>query len=359
MRWALGLLILASCDLQLDRTTRLPPELERQLGQERQALLGDSGNSERYLRVGQLYLEGKQFFEAAEYLSRGAELSPNNPKILGPLAETYLELGYIIPMVDKLKACFAVNPAEPGCLFAFALLLERDGSTGARQEAIRTWNRFLMAAPNHPKVAYAKSSLDQLLAQEAAQQAQHPASAPANPPSDPHGQPPASPPANPAANLPPNHPPTDPEKRPIPGHEKGTGGEVGELNPFGQAIMEAMAAVEKNDAKGAETAFRKALAIHPDDASALAGLAEALFAQNKVAEASTTADKAYKLDNTDPQVRWVFGLVMLRNTQRANEGLAAWEALLKDNPEYGDQLKLRERIDAARKFLAPGGHGQP
>jgi cytochrome c-type biogenesis protein CcmH/NrfG len=70
-------------------------------------------------------------------------------------------------------------------------------------------------------------------------------------------------------------------------------------------------------------------------------------------------EKAYQLDPQDPQVRWAFGLIMLRNQIKMAEAIGAWEALLRDDPEYAQRLGLKDRIEQIKKFMAPGGGHPP
>jgi len=51
----------------------------------------------------------------------------------------------------------------------------------------------------------------------------------------------------------------------------------------------------------------------------------------------------------DPQVRFMFGSILLRADERTDEAIAAWQSLLRDQPEIAEQLGIRERLAAVRR----------
>ncbi len=114
--------------------------------------------------------------------------------------------------------------------------------------------------------------------------------------------------------------------------------------------MKAMAAVRNNDPVGAEVAYTEALKVRPNEPAALAGRAEARFAQNKPDAALTDINTAMKLHPDDPQVLWTYGLIHITIRKDVKGGVAAWEKLEKNEPGYAKQLKIRERLDQMKKF---------
>jgi tetratricopeptide (TPR) repeat protein len=337
---ALGLAVifaLGACEFQKPAT--LDPELERRIAQKQLALAGaKDGNAEAELA--ELYLEGERFFDAAEHFQFAAVKGTAPERIAAGLALTYLELGYIPAMVEQLKICFKIDQAHPDCLYAFGSLLERDGSESALQEARRTYQRFLAVAPSsHRRIAYVKSTLEQLNARlKEVPDTEAPVQQ-----NDPHGGG-----GNPHGGGDAPHAGGAPSG--VPGHDGAKGDEdVGELNPFGKAISKAIDAANKGDIPGAEAAFREALKVAPQDAGALAGLADTLYAQKKDADARATIDKARSIDPKDPQVRYVFGLIYLEDKTKQKEALESWASLLADDPGYAAQLKLADRMKALKK----------
>lgn len=128
-------------------------------------------------------------------------------------------------------------------------------------------------------------------------------------------------------------------------------------DPYIAAMVKAIEARKKNDPRSAEVAYRAALKAQPKDANALAGVAEMLFAQDKADEAVQPAELAYELKPTDPEVRWVFGLVMLSKNKRTEDATAAWEALIKDTPDYAKQLGVPDRLKIIKAYSKGPPHG--
>lgn len=135
------------------------------------------------------------------------------------------------------------------------------------------------------------------------------------------------------------------------------GVEPGPDDPYIAAMVRAIEARKKNDAKAAEVEYRAALKAQPKDANALAGVAEMLFAQDKADQALQPAGLAYELKPTDPEVRWVFGLVFLSKNKRTEDAMAAWEALIKDTPDYAKQLGVAERLKVIKAYSKGAPHG--
>lgn|GEM_PF-2162854 len=340
---------ISGCDLKLDASREIPSGLANRIAQKQAELMSSPDAVALHVELGQLFMEAERYFDAAESLqtakSKGAETSA----LHAGLAETYLELGYFRPCADELRACFQKNRDEPGCLYVFGMLMEGIEDRQALMEAQRAYGRLLQVAPDFRKAKLASSSLDQVNARLSAmpQAASQPAPKAAAPGTDPHAGVPNAPPVPAAA-------PAEPAAPDVPGHtskvDPATGKDVGELNPFGVAIMKAVEAVRKNDAPAAEAAFAEALKIHPDEASALAGLAEAQMAQGKTDAAVASIEKAYAVDAKDPQVRWAFGNIMLQTRKRTEEAVKAWTSLVQDEPEYAKQLGIPARLEALSKF---------
>jgi hypothetical protein len=97
-----------------------------------------------------------------------------------------------------------------------------------------------------------------------------------------------------------------------------------------------------------------AVAAVPDP---YAGVAEMLFAQDKAVDAMQPAELAYELMPTEPEIRWVFGLVMLAKNKRTDDAIAAWEAIIKDTPEYAEQLGLADRLKVIKTYTKGASHG--
>ncbi len=343
---ASALLLLFACEVDFTKPKAPDPGLAQRIAQRKNDLLKNPNDAATLLELAQLQHEAGLAFDAADTFLAARRNGLDDIRINAGLTNTYFELGYLKSGIEELKSCIEKDRNNPECLLAYGRLIEGDDSQRAKQELRQVWLRFLQVAPNHPKANYVRGSLEQLDAQLGT--AKEPPEEPASQPAD-DGAAPIAPDAPPPAGV-----------AAIPGHPGGTpeaSNDVGELNEFGQALSEAIEAVNKNDGVAAEAAFRRALKIRPDDPSAMAGLAETLFAQNKQEEAVKTVEKAYELDAKDPQVRWTFGLIMMRNQKRMSEAIAAWEALNREDPDYAQRLGIPQRLEAVKKLMSPsGGH---
>ena len=308
---------------------RLDPETERKIAAAR-ATAGEDPEALRAL--GALELEAGQLFQAAETFEKAKTLGLSTPELYAGRSETYRQLGYARASMTALRECFLRDREQPDCLATWALLLEPDGSEGAQKEIQRTWARFMAAAPaDHPKRAYAQSSLDQLNARFG--------------PPTPRTPPPGAATSTAAASNP--HAGLD------------ASGDVGQLNPFGQALQGAYRAWAEERFEDAVKGFQTALELNPEDAPTLAELGRALLDAGRGEEAIAAVERAYALDPKDAQTRFGFGWVLLKQRTRPEEALAAWRALAADDPEYarerGIEQLLRDvgELDAKTATTAP------
>jgi predicted Zn-dependent protease len=314
---------------------RLAPEARARIETLRQL---DSPSAEEVAELGRLLRESGLLLEAAERLQAALEAGTDSADVRAGLAETYMDLGYGRPVLRELNGCLRQNPRQPECLEVFGRVLERDGTPGALREARRVYAVFLDVAPDHPRAKRARSALDQL-GGPLTEGDEGPASAPAI-------VPPAvdAPGAGGASAAHPGGAPS---------------GDAPALNAFGRALAEAFRAMRRDAPTEAEGAFRRALELRPDHAATRAGLAEALALQGKVAEAVTTIDQAWAEAPSDPQVRLVFGSVMLQAGERRDEAIAAWEALVRDSPQVAEQYGISERLAALRRAGSDGTVAAP
>jgi cytochrome c-type biogenesis protein CcmH/NrfG len=324
------------------------PALERRIAELRAKLEQRPEDVAVLIEIGEAYAAADRVFEASDAFLRATELDQQNVRARAGLAAAYLELGYVPRTVEQLRACMEVDRSYPDCLLVVGELFESDGSPPALKEARKTFRHFLALAPDHARAAYVKSKIDQLDARLGPEEPQAPAEAPeqqaASQPAHPQQPPPTEQPQQQQAADRPN-------AATIPGHNAAPDSEeVGELNPFGAALKRAFDAVQRNDAPGAEAAFREAVKISPNDPAALSGLAHALLAQGKNAEAIQAAESSVRADPKDSQARWTLGIVLMRTGKDVVRGIQMWEALVKDDPTYAKQMKLPEQLEEIRKY---------
>ena len=93
--------------------------------------------------------------------------------------------------------------------------------------------------------------------------------------------------------------------------------------------------------------------IQPNDATALSGLANVLWQANKKGEAVLIAERAHAADPTHSQVRFVYGMIMLKSGKNIGTALEGWKALQAEDPEYAKQTGVTAMLERIGKFSKP------
>jgi len=326
----IGALLFFSCAAcEFDRVTVDSDSLERIAKLKNGAITQPTSVQAHYSLALSLEEAGLDM-QAADAYHKVLQLNETHGPSLGALGRLYEKLGYFTASYRQLMTCVRVAPDFPECLYQLGALLQRDGSNTGLQQSLTYWRRFLETAQNHPKRAEVQRRLNEVEAQLDTALDKAPSS------------------TDVSASAPSSAPPT---ASALPDHSNVKSDEpVGKLNPFGQAISEAIAAIRKKDSPAAERAFRRALALRPDDAGAMAGLAETLFHQKKTAEAQSTISKAYEIDPKNAQTQWVFGLIMIKTGQNIGKALEAWEALNRESPEFAKQVGVTKTLETVKKM---------
>ncbi len=337
---ALGL-ALAGCSFDPTRAPP-PPQLAQELSELQGKLSANPEDLDTRVRLVEAHVRAGHLFAAADLAKETTDRWPREPRAYAALAATYDRLGYFMKGFETLRKCLEAVPENEPCTVTMAFMLMGEGSDFARKEARRMLRKLVeRATPSTPRLAEAKATLE-VLEKELGPDTGAPPEVAASQP----GMPPT--PANPHGT------PTSPVDM-IPGH--GTAGpegaDVGELNDFGRAFARALEATRNQDVKGAEAAFRDALKIKGDDASALAGLAETLLVQGMTKEAVQHAKRAYELAPGEPQTRWTFGLVMTKSGVDVAAGVDAWRALARDTPEVAAQVGVPQFIEQFDRAKTP------
>lgn len=73
----------------------------------------------------------------------------------------------------------------------------------------------------------------------------------------------------------------------------------------------AVSYAQKKDWANAETAYKKAMEIKPDDPNAYVGLAGIYFNTGKAADAKPLVEKAIQIDPTGPDQRYIYGMTLV------------------------------------------------
>lgn len=298
---------------------------------------------EARVRLGELQLEAELYFDAAETLLKALEQGRDDARVHAGLARAYLELGYRKSTSEAVDACFTRKRDQPDCLAVWGQYLERVGGERALRERRATWQRFLeVAPPEHPKRAYARSSIAQV------DETLGPEPPPTLPPPVRTATTAATSTGTGAATTTSTRTTSSTVTGPHAASPPDPSRPIGRLNRFGQAVRRAYEAWAGGDLDAAAAGFEEALTHRPDDPPVLAELARLRQEQGRSADAIRLAERAYQLGPEDPQVRFAFGLVMLRNRRRPDDAIAAWRALLRDNRDFLEQTGLRETVEMVK-----------
>ncbi|MFO0723425.1 MAG: tetratricopeptide repeat protein [Myxococcota bacterium] len=319
------LIFSAGCDFGM-RPRPLAPEQAQAANALVERLERDPKDGRARLELGQVYLDAKRYFQAADQLKYAVDLMPGEQKAYAGLADAYLKLNFYQQSFDALVRCAQTVGQNEDCLIRIGDALKSEGTKEALQQAATAYRRALSMAPNHPDAPRINKALADIAAQAGAL--------------------PETATATPTANVPPPGHPTIPE------HEGAEGEEpVGALNPFGAAIGRALDAVKNKDAAAAEKALNEALALSPKDVGANAFLAETYLAQGRMNDAIPQAEKAYQLDPQDSQARWVLGLVYIRTAKDMKKGVQVWQDLARDDPKYAEQAGVTKTLEQVQQML--------
>ncbi len=130
------------------------------------------------------------------------------------------------------------------------------------------------------------------------------------------------------------------------------------IAPAIEAMQRGDAAMAKKDIQGAETSYRGALKIAPEDYTALVIMAKNQIAQKKFSEAITYATKASAVYPEEAQAHYLGGYAQIQVKQydRALASLAAYDKRLPGNPQiqfltgYANE-GMDRRENAARHYI--------
>ncbi|MBI2377827.1 MAG: tetratricopeptide repeat protein [Deltaproteobacteria bacterium] len=336
--------------------TTTPPALGAKLSELTAKVRTSPDDLEARVALAEAQLATNQLFAAADLSKETAERWPKDPRAYATLADAYDRLGYFMKGFEALRRCLDTMPGNDPCTVSMAFLLLGEGSDFAQKEARRMLRTFVANTKDHPRLLEAQSTLallEKKLGPDAPDSAVAEGATPSEP-ANPHGAGFGVAGQNPHAGVT-GAPPAGPVDL-IPGHGGAQPGDpdVGDLNDFGRALARAMDATRRQDAAGAENAFRDALKIRPEDPSANAGLAETLLVQGKIDEAVLAATRAYSLAPGEPQTRWTFGIVMTKSGRDIAAGVEAWRALVRDTPDVAAQVGVQKFIEEYEKSLGAG-----
>ena len=257
------------------------------------------GDPDALVESAELLLEAGRLFEAADLLLDATRRGVSSARVHAGLARAYQDLGYARSTYEAVQACFRIEPEHPDCLLIWGQFLERDPRPEAQREVQRTFATLLRVAPDHRGASYARSALAQL-----------------------------------ESTLGPSEP-----------VKTATAAEEPEDPEFAQALQAAYDAWGVGDRARARTQLRAALELQPDEPTALAELGRLEAEAGNPEAAMELVDRAYAADPSRAEVRFAFGLVMLKNRQRGREAIQAWRDLVRDTPAFAREVGVNQLLE--------------
>lgn len=106
--------------------------------------------------------------------------------------------------------------------------------------------------------------------------------------------------------------------------------------------------------KEAEGYFEKSLEINPKNANARVDLASCLYYTGDVDGAITQLNKALTYDPKNPGALMNLGIIKIQSKNDTSGAIAAWEKLLKLNPDFPQKDAVQRMIEQAQQ----GGKAQ-
>jgi arylsulfatase A-like enzyme/Flp pilus assembly protein TadD len=310
------------------------------------------------LDEGRTLLVQGRFDEAADTLTRALQSDPGNPTILFQRGRALLAAGHADRAGEDFSAVLALNPRNPDALQNLGSVRLAKGDLDG---AAALFQRILDAAPDSPKAltslgivrvrqgrfADARPLLERALALEPDSETAKERLAAVNEQ--------LSAPTGPAAAASPGAPPRPGAPAPPAGaaleqaRSLYAAGRFADIVTLAQdeiragrdtpeirfALASALFQLKRDDAAAAE--YKRVLAVKPDDARALAGLALTALRQGRNKDAMTYLEQSKRADPSNADVQRNLG-VMYDEAGRTGEAIACYLAALDLSP---DALDLR------------------
>ncbi len=106
-----------------------------------------------------MYFDAGKFDEASGYYTRALALDPSNPDVRTDYATALHQTGHDLESLKQLDLVLAERPKFLQALFNRGVVLR---AIGRRTDAVAAFRAFIAAAPNDPRVADAKSNIQDL-----------------------------------------------------------------------------------------------------------------------------------------------------------------------------------------------------
>lgn len=102
-----------------------------------------------FVKLGNLYYDGKQYPESIDYYGRALQVHPDNADVRTDLGTAYWYMGDADRAIAEFKKSLKVRPDHPGTLFNMGVVKWQGKFDPAG--AVQAWEELLKRNPNYPQ----------------------------------------------------------------------------------------------------------------------------------------------------------------------------------------------------------------
>jgi tetratricopeptide (TPR) repeat protein len=136
-----------------------PAPVMQELTELRARLKANPNDLAALVALSDMYFDAGKFDQAIGFYTRALALDPTNPDVRTDYATALHQTGHDIESLKQLDTVLADRPKFLQALFNRGVVLR---AIGLRTDAVAAFHAFIAAAPNDPRVADAKSNIQEL-----------------------------------------------------------------------------------------------------------------------------------------------------------------------------------------------------
>jgi tetratricopeptide (TPR) repeat protein len=136
-----------------------PAPVMQELGELRARLKANPKDLAALVTLSDMYFDAGKYDQAIGYYTRALALDPSNPDVRTDYATALHQTGHDLESLKQLDLVLAERPKFLQALFNRGIVLR---AIGRRTDAVAAFRAFIAAAPNDPRVADAKSNIQEL-----------------------------------------------------------------------------------------------------------------------------------------------------------------------------------------------------
>jgi tetratricopeptide (TPR) repeat protein len=136
-----------------------PAPVMQELVELRARLKANPNDLAALVTLSDMYFDAGKFDQAIGFYTRALALDPSNPDVRTDYATALHQTGHDLESLKQLDIVLAERPKFLQALFNRGIVLR---AIGRRTDAVAAFRTFIAAAPNDPRVADAKSNIQEL-----------------------------------------------------------------------------------------------------------------------------------------------------------------------------------------------------